>query len=365
MYINPQDRFVELMMKDLRMWLGKSGTSHTGTLLERCALTLVQRKRDRATSRRAYTGGTKSLPNNKDIIEIDAIFCEAFVFAMDCNFFGEGPPHHCNRRGPYVSRDMERSVNYEPGEEGFSILSNKSVLVNKLLLSIFSIGDSRLRRYFEKYTKDGTFFTSSYRSEDEAANDGVSLKTVEPLRQDAEKEMKSKIERSTSTDYKKIDLSYNKDELKIDLQVLYNYYKDNYDQNLDNYYAPNGDSKAQNICKIITLRRWVLERNPLWKEATERRIRDEWQQSQEDLAIESIMEKELQLPFLTLEHGSKYVNIDLIYKFKRDRVENSDDNNIAFDGDNEEVTSSPTRLGRVSIGLGTSAFSENWENAML
>lgn len=86
------DRFVEFMMRDFRMWLGKHGTSHTKTLLERCAVTLVGNKQTRASARRTYTGGGDSeIPSNDDV-EIDLIFCEAFVHAVDCNYFGEGPP---------------------------------------------------------------------------------------------------------------------------------------------------------------------------------------------------------------------------------------------------------------------------------
>ena len=131
------------MMKDFRMWLGKHGTSHTGTLLERCALTLVRRKQDRAIGRRAYTGGAESLSEDKDEIEINAIFCEAFVFAMDSNFFGTGPPRHCNRRGPCKKRDVQQSEEFTTGEDGFSTVANSMILLNKDSLKILSTGEDR------------------------------------------------------------------------------------------------------------------------------------------------------------------------------------------------------------------------------
>lgn len=41
------NRLVEWMMRDIRMWMGKTGNSnHTPTLVEQCILTLAERKKD-------------------------------------------------------------------------------------------------------------------------------------------------------------------------------------------------------------------------------------------------------------------------------------------------------------------------------
>ena len=115
-----KDRFVELMMKDLRMWLGKHGTKNTKTLLEQCAVQLTELKRTRATMRRNYTGGAHEKSNSrKDFdVKIDIIFCEAFVYAVDCNFFGKGPPQHI-KPGPSAKRDMTKPNHLLPGKKGF------------------------------------------------------------------------------------------------------------------------------------------------------------------------------------------------------------------------------------------------------
>ena len=171
--------------------------------------------------------------------------------------------------------------------------------------------------------KDGMYM-SSYRSEDEIDNDGVSLKAVEPLRTDAEKEMRSRIKRSTSTSYKMIDEAYTKDALVGDLQALYEYYKERFDQQLDPYFQPNCDNKADNITKLITLRRWVQDRDHAWAVETEMSVEEQLLQDDANINIASLVEDELQNPFFTLQHGSTTVDINRIHKFKRPNIEGND-----------------------------------------
>ena len=46
--------------------------------------------------RRNYTSGAHEKSNSREDVdvEIDIIFCEACVYAVDCNFFGKGPLQH-------------------------------------------------------------------------------------------------------------------------------------------------------------------------------------------------------------------------------------------------------------------------------
>ena len=88
-----KDRFVEWMMRDFRMWLGKTGNAHTGTLLERCAVMLGQLKRDKNIARTFLHADSANAREKEDAkLYVNAIFCEVFVFAMEANLFGDGPP---------------------------------------------------------------------------------------------------------------------------------------------------------------------------------------------------------------------------------------------------------------------------------
>ena len=97
-------------MRDFRKWLGKTGNKFTGTLLERCALTLATRKEVLNVAGRSGVnagGSTESAPDEESV-HVDYIFCEVFVFAMETNLFGPGPPRHCNTRGASKGRDKGR-----------------------------------------------------------------------------------------------------------------------------------------------------------------------------------------------------------------------------------------------------------------
>ena len=103
------------MIRDFRKWLGKTGNKFTGTLLEQCALTLGTRKDLLNVAGRSGVnagGSTESAPDEESV-HIDYISCEVFVFAMETNLFGPGPPQHCNTR--WASKGRERKGRRQKG----------------------------------------------------------------------------------------------------------------------------------------------------------------------------------------------------------------------------------------------------------
>lgn len=81
------DRFVEWMMRDLRMWCGNSATIHTANILETCALGLNTRKQKRAFSaneaKSAVARRNDDDEEEQKSIRIDRVFCEVLIFVSN------------------------------------------------------------------------------------------------------------------------------------------------------------------------------------------------------------------------------------------------------------------------------------------
>ena len=358
------------MMKDLRMWLGKHGTKNTKTLLERCAVQLTELKRTRATMRRNYMGGANEKTNSREDfdVEIDIIFCEAFVYAVDCNFFGKGPPQHI-KPGPSAKRDVTKAKPFVAGEEGFSRVGDSKILLNKELLKIFSVGEARTCEYFERFAKNESFHTSSSRPEsNEEGKDGVSLKTIQPLKDAAEKDMKMKIKRSTSIKYEELNKAYTIPEVKDDLQALYDKYQQEYDNGIDfELFGPQKrDNKGNLINKLIMLRNMIKRKDEKWKETTEALVKENLREAQDSATITEITHKELENPFYNLIYGAKSVDINQKYTFDCPEADpssdSSADDNMSIDLEYDDEA--PNTHARESIGMGVSNFGASWRHTL-
>ena len=346
-------------MRDFQMWLGKHGTAHTATLLERCAVTLVNRKEARASARRLYTGGGDSeIPCNDDV-EIDMIFCEAFVHAVDCNYFGEGPPRHI-KPGPCCNRRVSDIEEFSPGEEGFSTVGDSKKVLNKEVIRIFSIGEERAQRYFRTFAAKPDFYSNPQRSEkEESGNIGVSLEAIHPLKVDAQKSMKIKITGATSVKYEEIENAYKKPELVIALRSLFNEYKEKFDQQIAQHiFGPqNADKKGDLINKMIMLRKLMMDKDEEWKGREHEEVKRKHEEDEDMTDIFEIIRKELENPFYSLEHGSKTVNIDEEFVFDSPSDEQSDDDFMNH-GSNDSDSSA------MSDVLGISKFENSGGNVL-
>ena len=363
-------------MKDLRMWLGKNGTVYTSTLLERCAMTLVNRKATRASGRRANKGGANETSSKKDDdVEIDVIFCEAFVHAIDSNYFGKGPPKH-NKPGPSCKRNNSNSEDFIPGEEGYSTVGDAKKLLNKDVLKIFNIGEDRAQKYFNRFARNPDFYSCSKRSEKEDdENKGVSLKTVEPLKAGAENDMRIKIKRSTSVQYEVLNKHsvYTVPDLKVDLQELLNEYKRRFDVDEGVFGPCSSDSKSALINKLIMLRQMMIAKDSDWKERRETEVRRLLERDFDRTDINRIIENELRDPFYSLQHGSDTVNIDHVYSFTRPG-QNGEDNadeesneidSMSLESGNDQDSIPGSQVITISDQMCVAQFKDNWFENML
>ena len=79
------DRFVEWMMKDMRMWLGKHATVHHHKLVEQVAVSLNERKKQKKEG--AKKQPSVSAKNPVKDLEINRVFCQTLLFANKTNLF--------------------------------------------------------------------------------------------------------------------------------------------------------------------------------------------------------------------------------------------------------------------------------------
>ena len=359
-------------MKDLRVWLGKTGNKFTGTLLERCALSLTKRKVDRDLARSANTGG--SMPYELDEeeigVDVDYIFCEVFVLAIESNLFGPGEPLHMKKQGCSKDRGVgDHRTSFfaysNESDDDFSTICDVRAHLNKDSLAIYSTGVSRMSEYFNVFLKEGDL-GDTYRSED-ADNGGVSLKSVKPLRKDADEESDMRISRATSTKYDVINDNYDSGELDGEILYLYDQLGDNVQQE-----GVSRTSKEIKIASVMKLRHEIKTLNRAWVSTRESEIYAiiESERGEQHNSIQDILKAELNNGFFRLDLYDTEKATKL-HTFKRkkyidasDLNSDDEDGSGTFDSDidppvpalvGDNTTTSRTR-SRNSIGLGQYNF---------
>ena len=297
------------MVKDFRSWLGNTGNKHTQTIFERCALTLASRKIDRNLQRNASkVDSTKE--NKKDSmedkvgLEIDAIFLETYVMAVELNLFGEGPPLHMNgkhnsrSRGDGNRREQMFSEQYNHGE--FSSICEKRIQLNPTLLELFSIGEERLKDYFNVYLKEGDL-DETYRGKED--DNYVSLKSIPIFQKEVQEAKDQKIKRVTSVTYSDLNSWYTAAELVKEIhylnRIIRSLGKTDEQEKL-------GKKKDQNVVKVILLREKIKHLDKEWEAKRNSEITDEVGGASEEKDVSEVLEKELENSFFTF--GSYTLN---------------------------------------------------------
>lgn len=341
-------------MRDLRVWLGKTGNKHSMALLERCALTLVDRKKNRNLG---CTNKHKGDQVEEGDVGIDSIFCEVFVFAVDCNLFGKGPPKHFKNRSSSSKRDISREFTNND-EDGFATICDANEKLNKEIISIFSIGEDRLKRYFNAFTKNGKHL-EPYHSEDER-HGGVSLRSIKPLLKESNEFRNAQVKRSVTVKQKDIDKWYNRDELKIELEELIKYYKETIDNDLDDNFKPE-DTKESNIPKLIMLRKMIIKSDPNWSSTRINEIKRkmvEEDSEQEDIGTMITNELDSKLFRLPRDRCDKTYSLNRLTHIEQYNVITNDtieficnDDNNDTDNHNASGNMNTTRRTRKSVGM--------------
>ena len=135
---------------------------------------------------------------------------------------------------------------------------------------------------------------------EQEGKDGVSLKSITLLTDEAEKDAKAKVKRSTSVKYEEIKNAYTRSELELDLQELNREYKSNVDVN-DNIQIlgpSTKDSKGDLITKIILLRKLMISHDSKWKRRTEVAVKESLEEAEENTDITQSLQKSCRIHFI-------------------------------------------------------------------
>ena len=206
------NRFVEWMMRDMRMWLGKHAGAHHHKLVEQVALALNDMKKAKSEGAKPNTKKATSSPTKE--LEINKVFCESLIFAKDTNLWG---PWEISLVSTQSSTRNE-SNDTRPVQKPFK--SFKGVHLNTDILFCVSTGTNRARDYFNVHLVEGEW-SETRRSEKESAG-GVSLKRLETTLAENEKEVSLDLKRIFFVDINKIKDSYSLIELKEELKYVNN-----------------------------------------------------------------------------------------------------------------------------------------------
>ena len=192
------DRFVEWMMRDMRMWLGKHASTHHHKLVKQVAVTLNDRKKKKSENAKKRKAVTLDSSHVKEL-ELNNVFCESLLFANESNLWGPGNIGfdeknnvEGGRRGHNEGTGLEEQRPMRPLPRPFK--SIKGVTLNKELVFCVSIGLGRLKEYFKTFLVDGDSDNPTKRSEKES-DGGVSLKKIDTTKAEDEKDFNTNIKK--------------------------------------------------------------------------------------------------------------------------------------------------------------------------
>lgn len=320
------------MVKDFRSWLGNKGNKHTEAIFERCALTLVERKRVRDLQRKTSKVGSMKKDetvneNAKKELELDAIFLETFVLATELNLFGEGPPRHMDgkrsssKRGEGEQRSRRYSRLYEENEFSSFSLQHNDGKFNVELLKLFGIGEERLKEYFRIYLKQGDL-NCAYRGKD--ADEYVSLKRIPTFAKEISDELTMKRERCISLQYAPLK-TYTNTELIEEINFINSFFA-NHGMN-DERRVASRNIKEENVQKLMYMReRLRLLSNSKWKEYRDEQLR-KVTNGDEGLSpvaeIKDVLEEQLKQPlFYFGDYGANFPAASQLFNFERKKYIN-------------------------------------------
>ena len=216
------DRFVEWMMRDMRMWCGKYATAHHHNLVQQVAATLNERKKLKMEGARNTKRGDH---DSDDGLEINRVFCETLIFATETNIWKvgadvqqmEGSSNTTSQQrsntAPTIDSSSSTRPSLAPKFESFN-----GIPLNTDILFCLSTGTNRAKEYFKRFLVDGEW-SESTRSENESEG-GVSLKKIDGTVAEDEKEFEIDVRRIEFLDVEAIKGAYIVDELKAELQKM-------------------------------------------------------------------------------------------------------------------------------------------------
>lgn len=358
MLISCRCQFLELMMKDLRVWTGNVGTEHTGSHLETTCLNLVDRKKARAfgafevksESAKRQTQQKKAGEAKVKELQIDHVFIETVIFATEANLFGNGAPKHIKKGAAAKFERGDRAIS-EYYDNEHSQICNPETKLNKEALRGRSIGVERSRAYFDH------FFVAGEADETQRGEKEVKLTTIDPLMSEADKNSEKELERATTTDTRILEKFYTVQELKTESRAL----SDILDE-LEEYDAVRDppslrDQRKSDWCYYLKiLRQDILRMDPLWESRTRDSILNDMNDRgrENDTNLKQALRDELKDPFFTLDRNEKAKQ--KVYSFAAAEEDNEFDNGSELQQEEEHDTNATRIVDHARESFGVSAM---------
>ena len=299
------DKFVEWMMRDLRMWCSHVATPHTASILERTALNLNRkkkakefgRKERKATGEQEEEDGMELDEEEIKEFQIDHVLCEVLIFFDEANIFGPGNIQHIVKGPAAKFRDADRTKGVEVAAKdvnGFAQICDPKVKLNTQLPKARHIGQTRVAEYYETYYKTGDLNDPSRSEKD------VSLTAINPLMSEEEKKLRTELIRCISMDTQVIDDLYVVSDLHKEIDTL----NDQLNGNPEHRILKDGKEKKLDLCAIVRrLRMKMLDLNSDWATTREASAKEELEQNLEQSSenLMNFISDELEDPFYTLQ----------------------------------------------------------------
>ena len=251
------DKFVEWMMRDLRMWCTNIATPNTASILERTALGLNKKKKAKnfGMKERKFQMNAEadSIDDNLDLdddqvkeLQVNHVFCEVLIFCTEANIFGPGKIEHI-QRGPAEifnneSGPRKTGVTVDPNVvDGFAQFCDSTVKLNPQLPQVFKIGELRMSEYFDFYFKFGDLHDASRSEKD------VPLTAINPVMSENEESLRAELARCTSTDTRTIEEYYIVQELHKEINKLNVELMDHSELQIQK----NGSERKLDLCALV------------------------------------------------------------------------------------------------------------------
>ena len=336
------DRFVEWMMRDMRIWLGKHASLHHHRLVEQVALTLNDRKKQKSEG--AKKRGKSQTSDVKEIA-IDRVFCHTLIFCSETNLWGPGEiiieAGESSSSHAAFDQDDGRPRMVRP------FTSFKGVPLNTDLLFCISTGLKRSKDYFETNLVLGDW-NDPKRSEKESEG-GVSLKKIDGTAAADEKDCALNEARVALLDVTEIKKAYTASELKDEFKLLNAELKKKGlpPVKKNNHAYPGAYNKAAYASCIASQRLQMMDLDENW---IDKRKEDIWEKNDmrrmaKERDFTQRMKDELKNPFFCLNSTEKYnafktselQQYSFIYKNEQEINNNNDDNGIVFSDGEDNI----------------------------
>ena len=179
------DRCVEETMENIRVPLGKKYQAGQNMKVETTLATLEHRVSNKANMDEmlGHHYSCKSKHWNDREVDVTKVFVETFKWCLELNLYGEGPVNLQSRTGS--------SVEEQTLESSGITMTPKGEQINAAILTSFSEGQERVRKYFEK-------FYICYRFQVRRTEADINLQHISSTVSQAQKELSKLIIQKTS-----------------------------------------------------------------------------------------------------------------------------------------------------------------------